>query len=633
MFSRNLAAAFCALTIAACKPTGEPAPASSPPPASSSHSHADSGGGLMGAAGLMKMSAMFSELAKPGIYDAPRSSEDFSKSEPHILTMGLSGSIQELENISLFGGETSIPLRVLQERLEELGDNDNTRALLLRVGSLGIGMAEAQELHASLLAFKDGGKRQLHCHSESATNTQYYLLSACDSIGLAPTGGVVISGVAAMPMHLKGLLDKLGIKADFLHVGDYKGAAEPLTLDKPSDAMNETIAGILDQRYLSLVNGIAEGRRLKPAYVENLIDIAMFTGPEAVAAKLIDEEITYEAYRAKVAGDLGWKKVSLAEEAEPGIAKIMELTGLAPRERNDDAHIAVVYAVGSIVDGAGDGIIGAREEIASGTLVAALRALKNADSVKGVVLRVSSGGGSALASELIWHAMDELGDAKPVVVSMGGVAASGGYYISAGAHRIFADENTLTGSIGVVGGKLAIGGALEKIGVKSFPVGRGKRALMWSTMGSWNADQRGAIQKMMEDIYKVFVQRVADGRGKSYEEIHQIAQGRVWTGQAALANGLIDEIGGLDAALAHATTLAGLDSPGDLEIYPPTPTLVDFISSYAQGVSTEQSQLLGDVRLLLGDEAAATIGKTLQQVRSFRDASVQTTMLFPVLWQ
>ncbi len=587
----------------------------------------------MGAAGLMKMSAMFSALAKPGIYDAPRSSEDFSKSEPHILTMGLSGSIQELENMSLFGAETSIPLRVLQERLEKLGDNESTKALLLRVGSLGIGMAEAQELHASLLAFKDGGKRQLHCHSESATNTQYYLLSACDSIGLAPTGGVVISGVAAMPMHLKGLLDKLGIKADFLHVGDYKGAAEPLTLDKPSDAMNETIAGILDQRYLSLVNGIAAGRGLTPADVKNLIDTAMFTGPEAVAAKLIDEEITYETYRDKVAGDLPWKKVSLAEKEEPGIAKIMELTGLAPRERDDDAHIAVVYAVGGIVDGAGDGIIGARQEIASSTLVAALRALKNADSVKGVVLRVSSGGGSALASELIWHAMDELRDAKPVVVSMGGVAASGGYYISAGAHRIFADENTLTGSIGVVGGKLAIGGALEKIGVKSFPVGRGKRALMWSTMGSWNADQRGAIQKMMEDIYKVFVQRVADGRGKTYEEIHQIAQGRVWTGQAALANGLIDEIGGLDAALAHATKLAGLDAPGDLEIYPPTPTLVDFISSYAQGVSTEQSQLLGEVRLLLGDEAAMTIGKTLEQVRSFRDASVQTTMLFPVLWQ
>ncbi len=633
MLSRNLAVAVCALGIVACKPTGAPAPASSPPPASSGHSHADSGGGLMGAAGLMKMSAMFSELAKPGIYDAPRSSEDFSKSEPHVLTMGLSGSIQELENMSLFGAETSIPLRVLQERLEELGDNENTKALLLRVGSLGIGMAEAQELHASLLAFKDGGKRQLHCHSESATNTQYYLLSACDSIGLAPTGGVVISGVAAMPMHLKGLLDKLGIKADFLHVGDYKGAAEPLTLDKPSDAMNETIAGILDQRYLFLVNGIAAGRRLKPADVENLIDTAMFTGPEAVAAKLIDEEITYEAYRANVAGDLGWKKVSLAEEAEPGIAKIMELTGLAPRERDDDDHIAVVYAVGGIVDGAGDGIIGARQEIASGTLVAALRALKNADSVKGVVLRVSSGGGSALASELIWHAMDELRDAKPVVVSMGGVAASGGYYISAGAHRIFADENTLTGSIGVVGGKLAIGGALEKLGVKSFPVGRGKRALMWSTMGSWNADQRGAIQKMMEDIYKVFVQRVADGRGKTYEEIHQIAQGRVWTGQAALANGLIDEIGGLDAALAHATKLAGLDTPGELEIYPPTPTLVDFISSYAQGVSTAQSQLLGEVRLLLGDEAATTIGKTLRQVRSFRDAKVQTTMLFPVLWQ
>lgn len=633
--NRFALAALSTLALAACKPKGKPAPASAPEsPAEETYAAPpSSGGGLMSGLNLLKMSAMLSELGKPGIYDAPRSSDGFSTSKPHILTMGLSGAIGELENVSLFSSEGSTQLRTLQDRLRELAEEDDLKSLLLRVGGIGISMAAAQELRASLVAFKGEGARGLHCHTESASNIQYYLLSACDSIALAPTGGVVISGVAAMPMHLKGLLDKLGIKADFLHVGDYKGAAEPLTLDKPSEAMNTTLAGILDQSYSTLVEGIAAGRSLDAAAVRDLIDIAMFTGPEAVAAKLVDQEIPYEAYRSKIAGELPWKKIRLEEAEEPGFAKIMELAGLQPRKRDSDDHIAIVYAVGGIIDGPGDGVLGARGEIASRTLVAALRALTEAESVKGVVLRVDSGGGSALASELIWHAMNDLKAAKPVVVSMGGVAASGGYYISAGANRIYADENTLTGSIGVVGGKLAIGGALEKLGVTSFPVGRGKRALMWSSLGAWNADQRAAVQKMMEDIYKVFVQRVADGRGKTYEQIHKIAQGRVWTGKAALANGLVDEIGGLDAALAHVTQLAGMESPGDLEVYPPKPTLVDFVSSYAGGVSASESAVLSEVRLLLGNAAATTIADTLTQVRSFRDANVQTTMLLPVLWQ
>ena len=635
--NRFALAALSTLAFAACSAKKEPTPSRAEEAARAEAAPSSQpdygGGGLMSGANLIKMSAMLSELGKPGIYDAPREDAEFSKHKPHVLTMELSGAISELENVSLFSSEGSTPLRALQDRLRELASNDELKSLILRVGDLGVGMAAAQELRSALIAFKGDGQRGLHCHTEGASNIQYYVLSACDSIALAPTGGVVVSGVAAMPMHLKGLLDKLGIKADFLHVGDYKGAAEPLTLDKPSKAMETTLAGILDQSYAALVAGIASGRNLEADKVRDLIDVAMFTAPEAVAAKLVDEEITYEAYRSKIAGELPWKKIGVEDAEEPGFAKIMELAGLQPRRRNSQDHIAVVYAVGGIIDGSGDGMLGARGEIASRTLVAALRALTEANSVKGVVLRVDSGGGSALASELIWHAMNDLKAVKPVVVSMGGVAASGGYYISAGANRIYADENTLTGSIGVVGGKLAIGGALEKFGIKSFPVGRGKRALMWSSLGAWDADQRGAIQKMMEDIYKVFVQRVADGRGKTYDEIHEIAQGRVWTGKAALENGLVDEIGGLDAALAHVTTLAGMESPGELEVYPPKPTLVDFISSYAGGVSASESALLNEVRLVLGDAAAATIADTLTQVRSFRDASVQTTMLLPVLWQ
>ncbi len=602
-----------------------------PPPAADPG--ASSGAGVLDGPSLFAVSSMLSQLGEPGIYDAPKQSEGWSLHHPHMLTMDLRGQVTELETMSLWGSSASIGLRTLQERLSSIAAMAEVKSLLLRVDGLTIGMAAAQELRASMVAFKGDGKRSLHCHTEGASNVTYYLLSACDSIGIANTGEVAITGVAAMPMHLKGLLDKLGVKADFLHVGDYKGAAEPLTLDKPSKAMNETLGAILDQGFASLIEGIAEGRSLSPEVVRGLVDTAMFNSQEAVKAKIVDQEAPYEAYRAAKAGELPWKQVGLEESKEPNLSEIMNLIGLKPRTRASDNHIAVFYATGNIIDGAGEGMVGARNEIASHTVIAALGALANADSVKAVVLRVDSGGGSALASELIWHAVNELKKKKPVVVSMGGVAASGGYYISAGANRIFADENTLTGSIGVVGGKLAIGGALEKIGVKSFPVGRGKRSMMWSTMGTWNEEERAIVQKMMEDIYKIFVQRVADGRGKSYAQIHELAQGRVWTGKAALANGLVDEIGGLDAALAHATKLAGLDKSGELEIYPPEPKLADYLSSYASGVSLHSPEILSQVKTLLGAEAAEVVSRTLKQVASFRQSSVQTTLIMPVVWQ
>ncbi len=625
----------------ACSPKGDKsgnssADTSSPGNNNTQHDDEDADDFLSGG-GLLAMSSIFANADKPGIYDSPKASPGFSDSEAHMVTMSLSGAISELESVSLWGGSESVELRVVQNRFRELAQNSNIESLLLRVDGVAISAAGAHELRKTLVSFKGEGARRLYCHIESASNATYYLLSVCDSIGIAPTGEIGISGPAAMPMHLKGLLDNLGVTADFLHVGDYKGAAEPLTLDEPSEAMNTTLAGILDRSYQTLVEAIAEGRSIPEIKVKALIDKAMFNSAEAVVAKLADVEAIYEVFRDQAAGELPWQKISIAPKEEPGLAMVMKLLGMQMRTRDSADHIAVVYATGGIIDGSGDGAAGAASEIASRTLAPALRALANADSVKAVVLRVDSGGGSALASELIWHAMEELKAKKPVVVSMGGVAASGGYYISCGANKIYADENTLTGSIGVVGGKMAIGGALEKLGVKSFPVGRGKRSLMWSTMSTWNTDERAAIQKMMEDIYKIFVQRVADGRGKSYEEIHALAQGRVWTGAAAVENGLVDELGGLDDAIAHATLLAKMDAPGELEIYPPAPTLLDYIGSFTGGVRlrtslTGQSAVLAEIASLLGPDAAQVVGNTLKQLASFRQTSVQTTLILPVLW-
>ena len=309
----------------------------------------------------------------------------------------------------------------------------------------------------------------------------------------------------------------------------------------------------------------------------------------------------------------------------------MRFSGAMPPEKPLGPHVAVVYALGDIVDGRGEGILGARQQIASHTLVAALRALAADDTVKAVVLRIDSGGGSAQASELIWRAVAELKQKKPVIASMSDVAASGGYYIAAGATKIFALDDTLTGSIGVVGGKIAPRGALAKLGVNTFPMGKGKRATMMASLAPWTPDEKAVMQNMMEDVYKTFTQRVADGRGMKIEQVLPIAQGRVWTGTKAKELGLVDEIGGLDAALAEARKLAKVETTTDLEVYPPTPTLRDFMQGFSTGVSAPfGADALAALRAL-DPKIAAAAEDMLHLVLSFQKTQIQTVALLPAI--
>jgi protease-4 len=567
-------------------------------------------------------------IEKPGPYEAPEKSKDFDETAVHWGVMKLGGPIVERQAFSLFGGHGT-ELRELTDRLTSLATDDKIAGLLLRFDDLEISLPDVEELRLAMLRFRSAGK-QLRCHAESASNATYLVMSACDQIVLAPLGEVAITGPAAMPVHIKPLLDKLGVQADFLHVGAYKGAAEPLTRDAPSKEMEETIGAILDLRYQTYVDLIAHDRKIDPATMKTLIDTALFPADQAKAAKLIDDVAPFE----QVLSTLGkpWTKLELESDKKDKLASMLELArfiGAMPPERPMTDHVALVYAIGNIVDGKGGGVLGAREEIASHTLVAALRALAADDSVKAVVLRIDSGGGSAQASELIWRAVADLKAKKPVIVSMSDVAASGGYYIASGATKIFAMQNTLTGSIGVVGGRIAPAAALAKLGVNTFPMGRGKRATMMASLSPWNDDEKAAIQTTMESVYKTFVGRVAEGRHKTPDDIQPIAQGRVWTGAKAKELGLIDEIGGLEIALADARMLGKVDPHVDLEVYPPTPTLRDVLSDFSGGVhapfglSTELAAL---------DPGIARIAThLLELVQSFQTTHVQTIAILPEL--
>ena len=583
----------------------------------------DSGG--FDIAGTLKK--VFESAKKPGPYEPPQKSPGYDADEAHWGVLGFGGDIVERSSYSLFG-DHGTELRTVVDRLRAFADDPKLDGLILRVRSFSISLPDVVELRAALHDLR-AAKKHVVCHAEDASNATYLVLAACERIALAPLGEVAITGPAAMPIHVKPLLDKLGVQADFLHVGAYKGAAEPLTRDAPSKEMEEVLGAILDRHYATMVDIIARDRGLDAKTVRGLIDVALFPAPRAKAARLVDEVMPFEAFRDATAKR--WTKVdlqkSLAEKVD--LFAAARFFGAMPPKRPVGPHVAVVYALGNIVDGGGSGVLGARQQIASHTLVAALRAIAADDDVKAVVLRIDSGGGSAQASELIWQEVKALVAKKPVIVSMSDVAASGGYYIASPATKIYALDDTLTGSIGVVGGKLSPSGALVKVGVNTFPMGRGKHATMMASLAPWNDDEKALVQSSMEQVYDVFVQRVAEGRGKTIEQVKPIAQGRVWTGKQAKELGLVDEIGGLDAAIADARTRAKIDSD-ELEVYPPEPTLRDFLRGFGGvtapfGLTMELAQLAGNSALV---ERASEL---VELALSFETTHVQALAVLPVV--
>ncbi|HVI04361.1 MAG TPA: signal peptide peptidase SppA, partial [Enhygromyxa sp.] len=460
---------------------------------------------------------------------------------------------------------------------------------------------------------------------------------------MVPVGTLVVPGPAATPVHLKGLLDKLGVHADFLHVGAFKGAAEPLTRDAPSPEMIQTLEALIEQAYATMVAGIAQGRGKSEDEVRGWIDQALFTSEQAAERGLIDRVEAWEPFLAAAVGERGWKKTALGKGDKGAFdpVELQRFLGLAPPNRPSEPHVALVYAVGNIIDGKGQGPLGATQEIASGQLVPVLDRIAEDDKVAAVVLRIDSGGGSAQASEQIWHAVERLKAKKPVVVSMAGVAASGGYYIAAGATKIYADPDTLTGSIGVVGGKLVLGQALEQVGVKTYAVSKGARALMWSPMQPWSEAEREVVYGMMAHTYEVFLERVAKGRSLERDAVHEIAQGRVWTGSAAKERGLVDELGGLEQALAAARELGKVDAKLGLEVYPADPTLKDLLGSFEQvaavragaradGLPTALGVVVDQLALSVGPEGQAWVDAVRSSLRTA--VALQGSHVWTVEW-
>ncbi len=505
---------------------------------------------------------------------AKEAPKEVAKEAPKKLTVAhleLKGGYSEgTEGVGLFS-EAVESLGDILQRLKKASTDDTLEAVVLHIESPHIGWAKLNEIRVAISKIRQKG-RKVYAWLESADTKDYLLASACDQIVIPESGMLMLPGLRAEISFYKNLFDMLSIQPEMLRVGEFKSAAEPYSRSEMSPAFREEMEAIIDDYYRQIVEMVATSRKLTEDQVKAIIDTGLFSAEDAKKAGLIDHVAYEDHIVATIKGDrkevevklskgYGKKKIDTDFSGFAGMAKMMNmLMGVEPSTaKSTKPKIAVISAVGPIMSGASRADFFGDESMGSTTMIKAIRQARDDASVKAVVLRVDSPGGSALASDLMWHELETLEGKKPFVVSMGDTAASGGYYIAMGADRIFAEPGTLTGSIGVVGGKLALDKFYAKVGITTSVVQKGKNAGVLSTTKPWTDAERDAMQKMMNDIYAQFTKKAATGRKMDYEKLEKMARGRVYTGSQALKLGLVDELGTLDEAIAYAKKAAGLD--------------------------------------------------------------------------
>jgi protease-4 len=448
--------------------------------------------------------------------------------------------------------------------------DEGVKGLALYIRDASMGLAQAQELRRLALSLGAAGK-QVDCYLEGAgegTNgtLDYFLATACRRIALTPGSDVNLLGLLADSVFLRGTLDKLKIEPEFDHIGEYKSASETYTATEHSPPAEEALGALLDDFYGQIVAAVAEARRLPEAKVRELFDGAPYTAEGALELGLVDELAYPDEFESRLLEETGGAALTDLDEY-----------GGAPRLGK---RLAVVFAQGIIVRGEGGLEPWSQQRyLGSQDLAELLSELADDSAVAAVVLRIDSPGGSALASELMLREVVRLTEAKPVVVSMSSLAASGGYYIASRTTKIVAEAATLTGSIGVVGGKLVTRRfQQELLGISHDSLSRGANADFYSTLSTFSPVQEERFRTQMEAIYRRFVTHVAEGRSLAPAAVEELARGRIWSGERALALGLVDEIGGLDRALELAAEAAGLTA-SDLAVgyYPEPPSWLEIL--------------------------------------------------------
>lgn len=488
-----------------------------------------------------------------------------------FLELNIAGEIPERTPDDPLGelfGLPSVSVQTITDAIRKAKIDKKIKGIILLPQPSDMGFGKAEEIRAALRDFKSTGK-PIYAFIEFAGDQEYYLASIADSIFGVSTGILMANGLVSNPIFVKNTLEKLGIEFEALAIGKYKNAPDMLTRDKMSDAQREVINAMLDDIYPRYVSTLAEARGISESQMYSLIDRGFFTLERAHQAGLVDSLLYYNDLQDFLKEKHGRRLrfVSLKRYRKIPMSKL----GIKAKEK-----IAVVYGVGTIISGS-ENQFGEDGLITSEGMANSIRRAADDESIKAIILRIDSPGGSGTASDIIYQEVVKAKEKKPLIVSVSDLAASGGYYISMAADSIVAHPSSIVGSIGIFFMKGILSELYDKIGMNVEEITRGRNANMFSEKQRLTPEQREIIMEFLNDFYRDFVSRVADGRNMSYNEVDRIAQGRVWTGKQALENGLVDKLGDYYAAINIAKKMAGIpeDEHIRLVIYPKQKTLLE----------------------------------------------------------
>jgi protease-4 len=546
-----------------------------------------------------------------------------------VLVVRPGGDLLERQPDDVVGqvlGRDAASLRGFVDSLRKAKRDPRIAAVLLRPTALDTPFwGKLQELRDAILDFRQSGKPVI-AYLEYGGDREYYVASAADRVFLLPTSPLDLTGIASYEVFLRGALDRVGAYPDFVRIGEYKTAPNQLTERGFTPAHREMAESLNRDLYEQLVGGIAETRRKNVAEVRRLFDQGPFLPDAARGAGFVDDLGYLDQLDDRVAtlrqGDAA---LPLVEESDyRGVSPAA--VGIRTRSR-----IAVLYLSGLIVSGRSSYDVVNGPTAGSDTVVEQLQRIRSDESIRAIVVRVDSPGGSSVASDVIWRELTitrEADPSRPLVASMSDLAASGGYYVSMPAHVIVAQPATLTGSIGVYGGKFALGGLMDKVGIATETVTSGRHAGIGSPFAPFTPDQRAKVMEYMDDFYRGFVQKAAESRRMRPEEVDAVARGRVWTGRQARERGLVDVLGGLDRAVAIAKDRAGIAADEEVELvtYPPRRTLFEALSDR---LGSSSALVWGQLAVGIDVRTVAALTAPLRLFRRGEPLALMPVLLVP----
>lgn len=505
-----------------------------------------------------------------------------------VACIRLAGEVAEAPPaFSLFEDpSTYMTTRDWLQRLAKARNDKSVKAVYLEVDGAQMSWAQAQELADAVRRLAE--TKPVYAFFSELDATHYLIASAATEVFMEPGGELMITGLGIELTYMRNTLDMLGIKPQMVQIGKFKGAAEPMMNSQPSKEVVEMYNWLLDDLFDQLCSGIAQNRKMEKAQAKDIIDAGPFSGAEALKSKLVDGLVNRIDWRSQVPKQLkvaesevsfveayGKKESAKLDVGNP-FAILKLLVNGPTKQEPQDPSIAIICADGMIISGrSGEGLLGG-SMVGSRTMVEAFEEVRKDSRVKAVVFRINSPGGSALASEEIFQAVKKCSAAKPVIVSISGMGASGGYYIAMGGSQIFADPAGIVGSIGVVSGKMAMKGLMDKIGVTTYEITRGRNAGLLLSR-EWNDREEGIIRRMSTQVYETFVSRVKDSRKDKIKDIEDVAQGRIFTARQAKENGLIDSVGGLREAMSAAQTAGKIKDAYFILVLPRPRSLADLL--------------------------------------------------------